>query len=206
MAQHPELQQHLKERQESRLPPYWHPNELASAVAWLRLFRVASLARDNQPRLARILDFGSSVGELGHLFSEPHTSYEFIEQDEAAAGYLQSRLPAAVRQTLQTAPDGSYDCVFAIDAVQRSREYPVVLRQLCDKLRHDGILVISGAEKWPAKPHRQILELIARNVPPAIHEVEQEARQVMRLKDRAAIFPGVPLFRISVWRRYRSAA
>ncbi len=206
LRQHLDAQERLEEWQESCVPSYCHPNPLASYVSWLRLFRAASLARRNQPGLSRILDFGASVGELGHLFPDGHVHYEFIEQDEKAARYLQSRLVRAVRQTLEAAPTNSYDCIFAIDALEHNPHYTTLLQKLCSKLRPDGILILTGpTENLLYRFGRTLAHFRGGYHVASIYDIEAVAKQFMKLDETATIFPGLPLFRLSVWRRLHAS-
>lgn len=201
LRQHIDIQKQFEEWQESCVPSYCHPNPFASYVSWLRLFRAASLARKYHPELTRILDFGSSVGELGHLFPDEHIIYEFIEQDEKASSYLQSRLPRAVRQNLEAAPEGAYDCLFAIDSLEHNNDFPGLLRQLHRKVRPDGIFIISGpTENWVYRIGRSLARFRGGYHVTNIYDIEAEAARLMRLQEQLMIFPGLPLFRLTAWR------
>ncbi len=201
LRQHIDIQKKFEAWQESCVPSYCHSNPFASYVSWLRLFRAASLARKFNPNPMRILDFGSSVGELGHLFPNERITYEFIEQDDKAASYLQSRLPKAVRQNLETAPEGAYDCLFAIDSLEHNQNFTELLRQLRGKLRPHGVFILSGpTESWIYRLGRALARFRGGYHVTNIYDIEAEAARLMTLQQRLMIFPGLPLFRLTAWR------
>src|SRR5687767_9013499 len=116
----------FKRWEESCVPSYCHRNRLAAHISWRRLFKAVDLAGRHMARPRRILDFGSSVGELGHLVARG-AAYDFIEQDQHAVDYLVSRLPRASRVTLEGAPERAYDQVFAIDSLEHNEDFPELL-------------------------------------------------------------------------------
>jgi 2-polyprenyl-3-methyl-5-hydroxy-6-metoxy-1,4-benzoquinol methylase len=200
LRRHIDLQKSFEAWQETCVPSYCHPNILASYVSWLRLFRAVSLARRHHPQLKLVLDFGSSVGELGQILALEEVSYEFIEQDELAAGYLDSQLPQSVRRTLESAPARSYDCVFAVDALEHNRDYDQLLRRLASKLKPDGILVLSGpTESRLYRLGRALAGFRGGYHVTTIYEIEAAAASHLALRGVAKIFPGFSLFRLSVW-------
>lgn len=200
LRRHIDLQRSFEAWQETCVPSYCHPNFLASYVSWLRLFRAVSLARRHRPQLERVLDFGSSVGELGQLLARDNVTYEFIEQDDLAAGYLDSQLPRAVRRTLESAPARSYDCVFAVDALEHNRDFDQLLRNLAGKLKPDGILILSGpTESRLYRLGRALAGFRGGYHVTTIYEIEAAAATHLALRGVATIFPGFPLFRLSVW-------
>ena len=123
--------------EESCVPSYCHPNWLAAFVSWQRLYTAAKLARTTKPSAKRVLDFGSSVGELGHLLPEG-VRYEFIEAHEPAAGFLKEQLPESQRTTLEDAPAGLYDQIFAIDPLEHNENHSELLHALVTKLAPGG--------------------------------------------------------------------
>ena len=184
------------------MPSYCHRNWLAAWVSWRRLFAAVELARRNRADARRALDFGASVGELGHLLLPGPVAYDFIERDQPAVDYLASRLPDATRRTLADAPDGAYDWVFAIDALEHNDDYADLLARLAAKLGPEGILVLSGpTENRLYRLGRRIAGFSGHYHVTNIHHIEACAARFLRRADAATILPGLPLFRLSVWRR-----
>lgn len=185
--------------EESCVPSYVHGNRLAALVSWQRLFGAAQLARTFAPGPRRILDFGASVGELGHLV-DPAATYEFIEQDEKPAAFLQSRLPAAIRTGLAEAPDGGYDQVFAIDSLEHNTDYAALLAVLARKLAPGGILVLSGpTENWLYRLGRRVAGFDGHYHETTIHHIERAAAARLERRAVRTVPLLIPLFRLSVW-------
>ncbi len=208
-----ELQQQIDVRnafhkwEETCVPSYCHDNPLAAYVSWLRLFRSVELARRHLPVAGRALDFGSSVGELGRLLADQcsKVGYEFIEQEELATEFLRENLPEAVRRTLETAPDGAYDWVFAIDSLEHNDNFAELLGRLGKKLSPKGLLILSGpTENRLYRLGRAIAGFDSHYHKTTIYEIEKAAANFLARKDVAAIMPGAPLFRLTVWSRPES--
>ena len=187
--------------EESCVPSYCHNNWLAAYVSWQRLYHAVTLAEKNCPEAERVLDFGSSVGELGHLLKDTNLIYEFVEQDQHAVDYLRSRLPAARRNSLEVAPMHSYHWVMAIDALEHNTNYGELLEKLVGKLAPGGVLVLSGpTENWFYKLGRKIAGFTGDYHAVNIFDIESAASRILRLCDSSTISWGLPLFRLSVWR------
>lgn len=188
--------------EESCVPSYCHSNWLAAYVSWTRLFRVASLARAHAPGATRILDFGSSVGELGHLVSTDGTAYDFIESDDHSAAFLTSRLPKARQVTLDTAKDASYDLVFAIDSLEHNKDYAELLAVLVSKLAPGGVLILSGpTENALYRLGRRVAGFDGHYHETTIYEIEAAAATLLERRQVVSVMPVAPLFRISSWRQ-----
>lgn len=190
----------FEEWEESCVPSYCHSNWMAAYVSWIRLFKAAELARSFVPDASRILDFGSSVGELGHLVSDGGKGYEFIEADQHAADYLQSRLPSAKRTTLESAPDGAYDQIFAIDSLEHNTDYAELLGVLATKLSPGGVLILSGpTENRLYHLGRRIAGFDGHYHETTIYAIEAAAKMLLSRRAVRSIMPVAPLFRISAW-------
>ena len=188
--------------EESCVPSYCHTNWLAAYVSWQRLFQAVALAERNCSEAVRILDFGSSVGELGHLLKHRNLKYEFIEQDQHAAEYLCSRLPAAQRCTLENAPQQSYHWVMAIDSLEHNFNFAELLEKLVGKLTRGGVLVLSGpTENWFYRLGRKIAGFTGDYHAVNIFDIERAASRILERCDSSTISWGLPLFRLSVWRK-----
>lgn len=188
--------------EESCVPSYCHPNWLAAYVSWIRLFRAAELARTIVPAPARILDFGSSVGELGHLVSEGGAGYDFVENDQHSADYLVSRLPRARRVTLEDAPEGGYDQLFAIDSLEHNENYAELLEVLAGKLAPGGVLILSGpTENRLYRLGRRIAGFDGHYHETTIYAIEAVAERLLARRAVRQVLPVAPLFRISAWAR-----
>lgn len=188
--------------EESCVPSYCHTNWLAAYVSWVRLFRAAELGRKHVPDAKRILDFGSSVGELGHLVSKRGARYEFVEGDQHSADFLQSRLPAAKRVTLEDAPDGAYDQIFAIDSLEHNTNFAELLGVLATKLSPGGVLILSGpTENKLYQLGRRIAGFDGHYHETTIYAIEDAAKVLLSRRDVVSVLPVAPLFRISAWTR-----
>lgn len=185
--------------EESCVPSYCHPNPLAAYVSWLRLYAAAAMSRRLRPQAARVLDFGSSVGELAHLLQKG-VEYDFIELHEPAAEFLRNQLPYAQRVTLEGASNGAYDVIFAIDSLEHNDNYRELLGQLVKKLAPDGLLILSGpTESWLYRLCRKIARFDGHYHETNIHAIEAAAGQVLKRRAVKQIFPGATLFRITAW-------
>ena len=204
LQQQIDVQNAFHEWEETCVPSYCHGNPLAAYVSWLRLFRSVELARRHLPVAGRALDFGSSVGELGRLLAVQgsNVGYEFIEQEEPAAALLQQNQPGAVRQTLESAPDGAYDWVFAIDSLEHNDDFAALLHRLGKKLSPKGLLILSGpTENRLYRLGRAIAGFDSHYHKTTIYDIEHAAATFLARKDVATIMPGAPLFRLTVWSR-----
>ncbi len=193
--------------EESCVPSYCHPNRLAAAVSWKRLFAAADLAARVQPTPARVLDFGSSVGEIGHVIAYANPRYDYVEQSDRASEFLQSRLPYATRVTLAEAPDEAYDWVFAIDSLEHNDDFAQLVEALATKVSDHGVLVLSGpTENRLYRLGRRVAGFSGAYHKTTIYEIEQAAERLLRVLQRRTIVPAFPLFRISAWEARRSSA
>lgn len=187
--------------EESCVPSYCHPNPFAAGISWLRLFSAQELAERNGPPLKRVLDFGSSIGELGHLFPKS-TQYDFIEGDDLPAKFLKTQLPKAKRTTLEKAPDGAYDHVFAIDSLEHNSNYAELLDKLVAKLAPGGVFVLSGpTENWLYKFGRRIAGFEGHYHETNIHAIEAAAAKRMDRRGVKSILPVATLFRVTAWQK-----
>ncbi|HVJ00465.1 MAG TPA: methyltransferase domain-containing protein [Sphingomonas sp.] len=186
--------------EETCVPSYCHRNWFAAYVSWIRLYRAAGLAQRFAPDARRILDFGSSVGELGHLVSHGGDGYEFVEADDHAAAYLESRLPGARRTTLEAAPAGSYDAIFAIDSLEHNVDFAELLDVLATKLAPGGVFILSGpTENALYRLGRRIAGFDGHYHETTIYAIEAAASRRMTRIAARAVLPAAPLFRITAW-------
>lgn len=190
----------FEEWEESCVPSYCHSNWLAAYISWIRLFHAAELARTHGPRAPRVLDFGSSVGELGHLVAPGGNGYDFIEADDHSAAFLKSRLPNAQRVSLEEAPEAAYDLVFAIDALEHNTDFAEILEVLVTKLRPGGCLIMSGpTENALYRFGRRIAGFDGHYHETTIYEIEAAAAKMLNRSEVRSVMPVAPLFRISAW-------
>ncbi|WP_193366837.1 methyltransferase domain-containing protein [Pelagibius marinus] len=201
-----DVEKNFAEWEESCVPSYLHSNFLAAFVSWQRLFVAAELAAQFVPDCRRVLDFGSSVGELSHLLKFAG-DYDFVEQDAAAANYLLANNERAHRVTLEEAPKGGYDAVFAIDSLEHNEDYADLLAALAERLAPDGTLILSGpTENAFYRLGRRVAGFQGDYHLTTIFDIERDAaRHLQRVRQRTVPF-GIPLFRITAWKRRRSAA
>ncbi|HEX6604785.1 MAG TPA: methyltransferase domain-containing protein [Sphingomicrobium sp.] len=187
--------------EESCVPSYCHSNWPAAYVSWRRLFVAADLARSMKPDGDRVLDFGSSVGELGHLLPA-NVRYDYIESHEPAAAFLKNQLPNSHRTTLEDAPDGSYDQIFAIDSLEHNENYRELLKALVAKLAPGGVLILSGpTESMLYRIGRRIAGFEGHYHETNIHAIERAASELLDRKAARNIFPVGTLFRVTAWKR-----
>ena len=186
--------------EESCVPSYCHPNWLAAFVSWQRLYAATSVARSIEPDAERVLDFGSSVGELGHLLPKS-ARYEFIEAHEPAAAFLQEQLPESRRTTLEDAPTGAYDQIFAIDSLEHNENYRELLHTLVPKLAPGGVLILSGpTENFLYRLGRRIAGFKGHYHETNIHAIERAASEILDCKAARSILPGITFFRVTAWK------
>ena len=187
--------------EESCVPSYCHPNPAASGVSWLRLFAAASMGKTVGPPMKHVLDFGSSIGELGHLFPKD-ARYDFVESHDAAAAFLKAQLPKAKRTTLEEIPAGTYDHIFAIDSLEHNTDYAELLATLVTKLAPGGVLVLSGpTENWLYRLGCKIAGFEGHYHETNIHAIEAAAAKILTRRKVRTILPLVPLFRVTAWQK-----
>ena len=185
---------------ETCVPSYCHANFLAAGVSWLRLFAAAHLA-EKYAQSGPILDFGASIGELRHLLPVSEHCYSFIEQDDRASAYLQKSHPDSIHQTLDSAPDSTFACVFALDSLEHNKAYADLVVALQQKLRPDGCLIVSGpTENWLYRFGRLIAGFEADYHEATIDDIEKVCQSLMTQTARVTVPLGVPLFHLSVWK------
>ncbi len=195
-----DLARTFEQWEETCVPSYCHSNWLAAYVSWTRLFQAVKLARRTSPHPRRVLDFGSSVGELGQLVRDDVAQYEFIEQDEQAASFLLENLPEATRRMLSDAPDGEYDWVFAVDSLEHNDNYAHLLECVLGKLSDRGVLILSGpTESSLYRLGRRLAGFRGGYHTTNIYAIEQEAAKLAIARQHVTILPGFPLFRLSAW-------
>lgn len=196
---------HFDHWKETCVPSYCHKNFAAAYVSWLRLFKVAEIAKQCVPNYRKVVDFGSSVGELGHLLS-PDATYHFIEQDEAAASFLMDQHPDAVRETLDGAPHGQFDIVFAIDSLEHNDNFRELLVRLFALLAPGGVLILSGpTENSLYKFGRKLAGFSGDYHVTTIFEIEGAAGTSSNCVARTTVPFGAPLFMVSAWQKVGGA-
>lgn len=184
--------------EESCVPSYCHPNWAAAYVSWKRLFRAVKLAKLHGAEEPCVLDFGASVGELRHLLPDSIRSYSYVEQDEAAATFLESRCSTAIRTTL--ADTATYDWIFAIDSLEHNDDFAELLDKLATRLGPRGILILSGPTESPLyRLGRSLAGFRGGYHKTTIYEIESVAQLRLSPVARVKLFPGLPLFSLSVW-------
>jgi SAM-dependent methyltransferase len=198
-----DVKKHFTFWEESCVPSYCHPNLVAAYISWWRLFKAVELARStitNSLIDISALDFGSSVGELGHLI--PDWKYYYVENDDTAAKLLQAFLPNAVRSELTSLPDACFDVIFALDSLEHNKNYAAILNEIIEKLKPDGILILSGpTENSFYKLGRYLTGFKGHYHETNIFAIEKTAAHLL---ENICVYslPFAPsLFRISIWRQ-----
>lgn len=185
--------------EETCVPSYCHPNPLAAFISWQRLFAATEMAARAGPPAKRVLDFGSSIGELGHLLPDG-VQYDFVEGNDTAADFLVQQLPRSKRTSLEAAPAGAHDRVFAIDSLEHNSNYPQLLAELVTKLAPDGVLILSGpTENRLYKLGRRIAGFDGHYHETNIHAIEAVAARTLTRCAAKTILPVAPLFRVTAW-------
>lgn len=184
--------------EESCVPSYVHGNLLAAAVAWSRLASAARLYRRHAPP-GPVLDFGAATGELRHLLGDP-IDYHFVEADDMLACALLEELPDTRRTGLAEAPATRYAAVFALDSLEHNDDYAELLRRLAACLAPRGVFVLSGpTENALYRFGRRVAGFGGHYHKVDIHDIEQAAREHLRLLAVQVVPLGLPLFRVSAW-------
>mgnify|MGYP003388556749 CR=1 FL=1 len=190
----------LQELHDSCIPSYCHTNLAASGVAWLRLLRSAALYK-RHGSTGPVLDFGSGTGELAHVL-EGDFDYHYVEMDETQVPILKQDLPDAIRLTADTLPKEKFAFIFALDSLEHNDDYANLIDELTESLTADGILLVSGpTENFIYKIGRKIAGFTGDQHVTNIYAIEKVLEK--RLENIATtVSPfGVPLFRLSLWRK-----
>lgn len=170
------------------------------------LFEAAELGRRYAPSPGRTLDFGSSVGELGHLVSNKGEGYDFVEADDHPAAYLHGQLPKGLRVTLENAPDGVYDRIFAIDSLEHNTNFVELLEVLVAKLSPQGVLILSGpTENKLYRIGRKIAGFDGHYHETNIYAIEAAAQKLLHRREVRSVMPIARLFRVSAWTAKRAS-
>ncbi len=185
--------------EETCVPSYCHRNPVAAYVSWLRLFAAADMAKPWLRGGARVLDFGSSVGELSHLLPTS-VAYEFAELDDAPAEHLMRTKPDARRVGLEEVGTGIYDVIFAIDSLEHNDDFEALIQRLSTAVRKDGVLILSGpTENALYRLGRRMAGFDGHYHVTTIHDIERATSRSLRRRRLKTVPFGVPLFRISAW-------
>jgi len=185
--------------EETCVPSYVHPNRAAAYVSWWRLFAAVRMARE-QATWGPVLDFGASVGELAHVLPPEAAPYWFVEREVAPAEMLRHMVPGAIATTLEGAPEGHFQVIFALDSLEHNQDFGDLLDALAPKLAPGGVLILSGpTENVVYKAGRRIAGFDAHYHETNIHAIEARAEQTYRSRAVRTVPAGLPLFRISAW-------
>jgi 2-polyprenyl-3-methyl-5-hydroxy-6-metoxy-1,4-benzoquinol methylase len=186
--------------EESCVPSYVHPNPFAAFVSWRRLFVAANMGNRLVGRPAKVLDFGSSVGELSHILDYAG-EYHFVESDDASAQFLLAQNDRARRLALGEVPQSSYDIIFAIDSLEHNEDFAGLLEDLSKRLKPEGILILSGpTENALYQLGRRIAGFEGDYHHTTIFDIERSAAQRLQLLQLRTVPFGIPLFRITAWK------
>lgn len=193
-----DIRRQLEALEESCVPSYCHPNPLAAAVAWWRLFAVRSLyERFRMP--GPLLDFGAATGELFHVLA-PADDYHFVEESELLARVLLRSAPAARRERIDALPPARFGSIFALDSLEHNEDAGALVDALVGALAPGGRLYLSGpTESGLYRLGRRIAGFEGHYHHMTVFDVERVlARRLRRLTNRN-VPPAPVLFRVSVW-------
>lgn len=198
-----DVNNNFKEWEESCIPSYCHPNWLAAYISWWRLFKAVDLAHrhvGNLNEYIKALDFGSSVGELGHLIAK--WEYHFIEIHDRAAGQLLTSLPHAFRHRIEFLENNKFDIIFALDSLEHNADYEELIEKLYRSLKSGGLLILSGpTENSLYKLGRRISGFDGDYHQTNIFKLEEYISHLMDRVSLKCVPILIPLFRISAWRK-----
>lgn len=199
-----DIAQRFREIEESCVPSYCHPNPLAAGVAWWRLLSARALYRaqtGGAPQAGPILDFGAGTGELYHLLDTP-TGYHFVEENELLAATLLRGCARARRERLEELATARFGAIFALDSLEHNEDLAALAKVLAGALRPDGLLIACGpTESALYRLGRRTAGFDGHYHKSSVYGVEEALAVELRCVARRALPRGLPLFRVSVWRR-----
>ena len=198
LQSHFDVRRQFEEIEESCIPSYVHGNRLAAWVAWQRNKAAARLYAEHAAA-GPIVDFGAATGEVGHLIDK-RGPYEIIEQDEVLARAC-AQWQSAERKSLETAEQGKYAAIFALDSLEHNEDIPSLVARLAPLLRRDGMFILSGpTESAFYRLGRKLAGFSGHYHHSTIYDIEAIFARHMRLVDarRVPFFP--TLFRVTAWR------
>jgi len=197
-----DVQKHFEQWEETCLPSYVHKNILAAYVSWQRLFEAKKLAFD-LANPTTVLDFGSGIGESRKLLP-PGVRYFYIEEEDAAAKWIEEEYPDAVRTTLENPPEPKFEAIFALDSLEHNDNYPELIDRLTGMLADNGVLVISGpTENFMYRFGRRLAGFSGHYHQTTIHQINHYVDDRMTLLKRKRLPHGLSLFVLSCWQRTR---
>jgi 2-polyprenyl-3-methyl-5-hydroxy-6-metoxy-1,4-benzoquinol methylase len=148
-----------------------------------------------------VLDFGAATGELFDLLAT-HGDYHFVESNDTLARALARRIPLAKREERTALPHAHFGTVFALDSLEHNDDAPRILDELVASLRIGGHLIVSGpTENRLYRLGRRIAGFQGHYHRANIYQLEGAIRERFEFVRLRAIPAGIPLFRVSVWKR-----
>jgi 2-polyprenyl-3-methyl-5-hydroxy-6-metoxy-1,4-benzoquinol methylase len=189
----------FEELEESCVPSYLHKNRLAAWVAWGRLKAAADLFRQ-YCNGGRILDFGSSTGELFFLLDE-HIDYHFVESNEKLCHFLKHNIPNAHQRSIENLEEQEFDAIFCLDSLEHNRDIAGIVRKLFSALKSSGCLIVSGpTENLMYRLGRKIAGFSGHYHETNVYEIERIISTDGSCERRVRFPYGIPIFSITVWR------
>ncbi len=189
--------QNFKELEESCIPSYTHSNPILGWVAWQRLEAAIKVWRQSGSGNS-VLDFGAGSGVLCSLL--PNTAeYSFAELDDALAKKLLGRYPRAAR--FEPDKDSKrFDVIFALDSLEHNEDVAVLLEQIANWLKPDGIFILSGpSENVLYRFGRWLAGYKGHYHHQTIYDIEAVAERYLERQSEKAIPFGMPIFRVTSW-------
>lgn len=195
------VERDFRELEESCIPSYTHARPLMGWIAWQRLERALALWRRHGAP-AEVLDFGAGSGILGRLLPSD-VPYCFAEINEMLADRIREANPSATRVDLPTT-DRRFGTIFALDSLEHNENVADLLRLIHDRLAPEGIFILSGpSENAIYRLGRRLAGFRGGYHHQTIYDIEAAARELMTPVAVRQVPCGMPLFRVSVWRRRR---
>lgn len=170
-------------------------------IAWKRLDIAAKLFHKfRSPK--KVLDFGSSSGELFHLLGISPDDYEFIESNKKLSRALLKEIHGAHEAHLNTLQENRYKCIFALDSFEHNSDPESIMIILKKALSKQGILVVSGpSENYIYRVGRKLAGFDGHYHKTNIFALEGMLERHFKILKRVKHPFGVTLFSITVWGR-----
>ena len=151
--------------------------------------------------MSPVLDFGAGSGILRTLLPE-HVSYHYTELDDDLARQLQEAHPDATRVTSETPKASRYEVIFALDSLEHNEDISSLLLEISARLSPKGVFILSGpSENLLYRLGRRLAGFGGHYHAQTIYDIERAAESDFERIALKAVPFGLPLFRISAWRK-----
>ena len=189
---------------EAALPSYTHRNKLMAWLFWKRVDTAFSLAGNLQSKT--VFDFGCGGGVTFKYLSQHHcrlTGCDDSYFDLAADMCEKLGVKAAVSRDLFTISNTTFDLIFALDALEHVENLDAITDKLMGLSHHGTKIILSGpTENLFYKAGRLLAGFSGHYHHRNIYDIERRFREkgLRNIKTRN-LYPPIPLFRVSSWRK-----